>query len=250
MIIGANVMESVGGGYNFCHFLYNDLTFTQKTTKLAGCLKYLAHDLAVRLSDSHRSEPGFQTLSNCRTDWFIYTFTKRLPEKHFIIKLKPMKKPIVLLLAAVCLISCKREKEVIIEKIISTERLDVDSLNRLFVDGWNNSDSAAIMNTFYNDAIVMNDSSIHKGADAIARDWVSGGVKVLSNIETVSLVKGSSATLAYDAGTYSCNLNIPGGPVLIERGNYSMVWEKTPDNGWKLKKVHIEDITQMPDVPR
>lgn len=126
--------------------------------------------------------------------------------------------------------------------------VNVDSLNNLFVAGWNNSDSASIMNTVAEDAIAMNDSLIHQGRNAIAADWVSGGIRVISNIKTRSLIKGVGPEVAYDGGTYTLNINPPGGPLLNERGNYSLVWKKQPDNNWKLTLIHIEDITRLPDV--
>jgi ketosteroid isomerase-like protein len=128
--------------------------------------------------------------------------------------------------------------------------VNVDSLNTLFVEGWNQKDSAAIMNIIASDAIVMNDSLIHTGHSAIASGWVSGGVKVLSNIVTNPLNTGFDENIAFDAGTYSLDLTIPGGPLLKERGNYSLIWKKQSDQQWKLAHIHIEDITRMPDVPR
>ena len=126
--------------------------------------------------------------------------------------------------------------------------VSVDSLNAVFLAGWNNKDSAAIVNTLAVNAIVMNDSLIHRGINEIASQWVSGGVKVLSNIKTVSLVKEANETIAFDGGTYSLDLTIPDGPILKEKGNYSLVWSKVNEKDWKLVLVHIEDITRMPDV--
>ena len=128
------------------------------------------------------------------------------------------------------------------------KNVNLDSLNNLFLAGWNAKDSAAIAHTIAAHAIVMNDSIIHHGLDSIAQNWISGGVKVLSNIKTTSLIRETSATLAYDGGTYTLDLTPPGGPVLKERGNYSLVWSKQPDETWKLTLVHLEDITRLPDI--
>lgn len=159
-----------------------------------------------------------------------------------------MKKILFTSLMALVFFSCKENKEVIIEKEIIVDKVNVDSLSKVFVDSWNASDSAAIMASMASNCIVMNDSVIHNGAEAIAAGWVSGGVKVLSNIAVSSMQKGSSALVAYDAGTYSLDLTIPNGPKLKERGNYSLAWERQDDQSWKLTMVHIEDITRMPDV--
>lgn len=105
------------------------------------------------------------------------------------------------------------------------------------------------MNTIAGNAIVMNDSIIYSGHSAIAANWVSSGVRVLSNIKTTSLIKDSDNKIAYDGGTYTLDLAPPGGPLLKEKGNYNLVWTKQADGSWKLTLIHIEDVTRMPDVP-
>jgi len=157
--------------------------------------------------------------------------------KHFILIIIPL-----------VLISCGQPSEQSTQKTEANSPVNVESLNTLFLAGWNLKDSAAIMRTLAPDAVVMNDSLIHTGTDAIAKNWVSGGVKVLSNIKTTSSVNGVNGDLAYDGGTYSLDLTIPNGPVLKERGNYSLVWEKQTDGQWLLTLVHIEDVTRLPDV--
>jgi ketosteroid isomerase-like protein len=153
-------------------------------------------------------------------------------------------KQLTLFLAIATLISCKQTTE-----INSTETpVNIDSLTATFLAGWNNKDSAAIMKTIADNAIVMNDSLIHNGYSAIANNWISGGVKVLSNIKTSSVIKDSDNKIAYDGGTYTLDLTIPGGPVLKEKGNYNLVWTKQQNGDWKLTLIHIEDITRMPDI--
>lgn len=134
------------------------------------------------------------------------------------------------------------------DKILETQKVNVDSLTANFLAGWNNMDSAAIMNTMADNAIVMNDSLIHSGHKDIAERWISGGVRVLSNIKTTSVIKNYDQNLAYDAGTYSLDLTPPGGPLLKEKGNYSLIWTKQANGEWKLTLIHIEDITRMPDI--
>lgn len=153
-------------------------------------------------------------------------------------------KQLTLFLVLATLIGCNQTEE----KDISIAPFNVDSLTSTFLAGWNNKDSAAIMQTIADNAIVMNDSSIHSGHSAIANNWVSGGVKVLSNIKTSSVIKDSDNKIAYDGGTYTLNLTPPGGPVLKEKGNYNLVWTKQANGDWKLTLIHIEDITRMPDI--
>lgn len=134
------------------------------------------------------------------------------------------------------------------EKTVDTPSANVDSLTAAFLAGWNNKDSVAIMNTIADNAIVMNDSLIHSGHKAIADQWISGGIKVLSNIKIVAIIKNSDQLLAYSGGTYTLDLTPPGGPTLKEKGNYSLVWTKQQGGEWRLTLIHIEDITRMPDI--
>jgi ketosteroid isomerase-like protein len=126
--------------------------------------------------------------------------------------------------------------------------VNVDSLNVVFLAGWKNKDSAAIISTIADNAVVMNDSKIHTGISSIAKNWISGGVKVLSNIRTVSSIHEGRGDIAYDGGTYSLDLTLPDGTVLKEKGNYSLVWTKQNNGDWKLVLVHIEDVTRLPDI--
>lgn len=153
-------------------------------------------------------------------------------------------KQLTLFLALATVLSCNQTTE----KSTSTTPVNVDSLTATFLAGWNNKDSAAIMKTIADDAIVMNDSLIHTGHSAISNNWISGGVKVLSNINTSSIIKDSDNKIAYDGGTYTLDLTPPGGPVLKEKGNYNLVWTKQQNGDWKLTLIHIEDITRMPDI--
>lgn len=150
----------------------------------------------------------------------------------------------MLVLGLTTLLSCNQT----IEKNTSTASANVDSLTAIFLAGWNNKDSAAIMKTIAENAIVMNDSLIHNGHSAIANNWVSGGVKVLSNIKTTSMIMDSDDNIAYSGGSYSLDLTPPGGPVLKEKGNYNLVWKKQQNGEWKLTLIHIEDVTRMPDI--
>ncbi len=153
-------------------------------------------------------------------------------------------KQITFIFLSLAIISCNQAPE----KNPGTEPVNVDSLTALFITGWNNKDSAAIMNTIAENAIVMNDSLIHNGHKAIADNWISGGIKVISNINTSSVIKNDDQHLAYDGGTYTLDLTPPGGPLLKEKGNYSLVWTKQENGEWKLTLIHIEDITRMPDI--
>ena len=167
-------------------------------------------------------------------------------EKH---NLKPRQmKSLIILIGCIAVVSCNQQTDKNQGGSNQNKLVDVDSLNAVFVASWNNKDSVAAVSILADNAIVMNDSLIHNGINEIAKNWVSGGIKVISNIKTVSLIKEANESIAYDGGTYSLDLTIPGGPILKEKGNYSLVWTKSNDSDWKLTLIHIEDITRMPDI--
>jgi ketosteroid isomerase-like protein len=144
----------------------------------------------------------------------------------------------IFLIGCMAIAGCNPQEKKIAHRLVS-----IDSLRALHLSGWNNKDSTAIVNTLADNAIVFNDSVIHSGIKNIARNWISGGVKVLSNLKTTSLIKDVNDSIAYDGGTYTLDLTIPGGPVLHEKGNYSLIWKNT-DNGWKLTLIHIEEVSR------
>ena len=157
-------------------------------------------------------------------------------------------KNLFLLMLCIAMISCNQSPDKSKANMDTNTPVNVDSLNAVFLAGWNNKDSASIMKTLAGNAIVMNDALIHNGKDSIAKNWISGGVKVLSNIKTNSSIKKGDENIAYDAGTYSLDLTPPGGSVLKEKGNYTLVWTKQDNGDWLLTLVHIEDVTRLPDI--
>lgn len=154
-------------------------------------------------------------------------------------------KHLSIIVLCIGIVGCSQQRE---KHVDAARVVNVDSLSTIFLQAWNTADSAAVMNTIAANAVVMNDSMIHRGTDAIATRWISGGVKVISNIRTVSLTRDGIGEIAYDAGTYTLNLAPPGGPVLKEHGNYTLVWKKQNDGEWKLVLIHIEDVSRLPDI--
>ena len=120
---------------------------------------------------------------------------------------------LTLFLALATLMSCNQTAE----KDISVTPVNVDSLTTTFLAGWNNKDSGAIMKTIADNAIVMNDSSIHSGHVAIARNWISGGVKVLSNIKTSSVIKDSDNKIAYDGENIHTRPDTPPADLFLKK---------------------------------
>ena len=134
------------------------------------------------------------------------------------------------------------------QKTASAAYADVDSLVSVFVSAWNSKDSVVTMSVMAEDAVVMNDSLIYRGKSEIANKWVSGGLKVLSNISALIIIKNSDGNVAYAGGTYSGDLTPLDGPKLKEKGNYSLGWSKQSNGEWKLTLIHIEDNSRKPAI--
>lgn len=153
-------------------------------------------------------------------------------------------KYIFLFLTVFLLFSCGDASQ----KTASAAEANVDSLLSVFVSAWNSKDSVATMSVIAEDAVVINDSLIYQGKPDIASKWVSGGLKVLTNISALPVIKSGDEKVAYSGGTYAGDLTPPGGPKLKEKGNYSFGWSKQSNGEWKLTLLHIEDISRMPDI--
>ena len=144
-------------------------------------------------------------------------------------------KQLTFLLAWTAIINCNQTSV----NSSSTTPINIDSLTATFNDGWNNKDSAAIMKNIAENAILRQGSSIYKGHSAIANKWVSDGVKFISDLRTSSLMKDNDGKIAYDGGTFTHNIMIPGQPLHKTEGNYNFVWTKQQNGEWKLKFIHV-----------
>lgn len=151
-----------------------------------------------------------------------------------------MIKTIIASFALTALIGCAHRSDT----PASTAPADLDSLTSAFLAGWNNKDSTAISEAIAENAILMTDSLVYKGLSEISENWISGGVKVVSNLKTSSVVKDSDIKIAYSAGTFTHDLTPPSGQVFKIKGNYSFAWTKQTDGTWKLTFIHIEDLTR------
>ncbi len=112
-----------------------------------------------------------------------------------------------------------------------------------FLAGWNNKDSTAISKAIAENAVLMTDSLVYRGLSEISDNWISGGVKVVSNLKTSFIIKETDIKIAYSAGTYTHDLTPPGGEVFKIKGNYNFAWTKQTSGEWKLRFIHIEDLS-------
>src|SRR5688572_9721514 len=112
-------------------------------------------------------------------------------------------KNLLILIGCLSIASCNQRSDKNQDGSNHNKLVNVDSLNAVFVASWNDKDSVAAVNIIADNAIVMNDTLIHNGINEIAKNWISGGIKVISNIKAVSLIKEANESMAYDGGTYT-----------------------------------------------
>jgi ketosteroid isomerase-like protein len=151
-----------------------------------------------------------------------------------------MIKIIVAFIALIGLLSCASKSD----SNTPTAPVNLDSLASAFNAGWNNKDSGAISKAIADDAILMTDSLVYRGLPEISKNWISGGVRVVSNLKTSPIIQDSDLEIAYSAGTYKHDLTLPGAGVFKINGNYNFAWKKQTDGAWRLTFIHLEDLSR------
>jgi ketosteroid isomerase-like protein len=130
----------------------------------------------------------------------------------------------------------------------SANTVNVDSLDRAFDEGWNKDDSAAIVNSLADDVVFLSGRTKLTGKQAVAENFVHNQMPVTSNLKTDVAQSGSSETVAYSAGTWTLDVNVPGQPTQNVSGNHTFVYKKQADGSWKASLINIEDHDpQTPD---
>ncbi|MVM32109.1 DUF4440 domain-containing protein [Spirosoma sp. HMF4905] len=145
-----------------------------------------------------------------------------------------MNTSIRILLAATLFASCSQ----------STDTVNVQDLNRQFINAWNDKDSTKIISLLADDAHFLQGSTHFKGKAEVADKWVRETLPTLTDLKTNVVSSESDSKIAYEAGTFSVDvlpLN-PKDPHAFGEGNYILLWKKGGDNTWKLSYAQLEDL--------
>ncbi|MVM38295.1 DUF4440 domain-containing protein [Spirosoma sp. HMF3257] len=145
-----------------------------------------------------------------------------------------MNTSIRILLAATLLASCSQ----------STDTVNIQDLNRQFINAWNDKDSTKIISLLADDAHFLQGSTHFKGKAEVADKWVQETLPTLTDLKTNVVSSESDSHIAYEAGTFSVDvlpLN-PKDPHAYGEGNYILLWKKGADNTWKLSYAQLEDL--------
>ena len=139
-----------------------------------------------------------------------------------------------LLIAATLLASCSK----------SSDSVNSQSLNRQFIDAWNNKDSAKIISFLADDVHFLQGNTHFKGKQEVAEKWVRETLPTLTELKTNVVSSETDTQTAYEAGTFSVDV-LPVNskdPHAYGEGNYILLWKKGEDNNWKISYAQLEDL--------
>ena len=138
------------------------------------------------------------------------------------------------LLVAVALSSCSK----------AGEAVNVQTLDQDFINAWNSRDSGKITGMMADDITFVQGNAHWKGKDEVGQKWVSATIPTIANLKTSVSSSNTDANTAYEAGTFSVDVQPagPGQPAGFGEGNYIFLWKKAADNTWKLSYAQLEDL--------
>ena len=103
-----------------------------------------------------------------------------------------------------------------------------------FAAAMNAKDAQRAAALYAADAVVMppNGEIIH-GRTAIEASWKQLLEQGLSEVRSKSLDSGAAGDLAFETGTFELTIQVPGGPVIQDRGKYMNVLRRSRDGRWR-----------------
>lgn len=126
----------------------------------------------------------------------------------------------------------------------SGESVNIQDLNRQFIDAWNTKNADKI-NSFLAEDVDFVQGSMHaKGKSDVAKKWVEETLPTLENLKTNVVSSATDARTAYEAGTFAVDVlsDGPSEPRGIGEGNFILLWKKGEDGSWKLSYAQLEDL--------
>ena len=117
----------------------------------------------------------------------------------------------------------------------------LDSVNLAFETAWNRKDSAAVVDMFAEDIIMISGKAIWKGKAELASNFVSRNMPVANDLKIKREKTDASGNLGYETGTWSLKVKLPDQPEFDQTGNHTFIWNKDNTNHWKLSIMDMED---------
>lgn len=157
-------------------------------------------------------------------------------------------KSFLLATALITLIACNTN-QADTPMVLSEHKDSTASANNLmasFTEAWNRDDSAALLNMFTDDVIMMAGETTLSGKKEMAEQWLSWHLPITNNLQVEAIRNSAGGDMAFSAGTWKLDVTVPGEPVTSSSGNYVFVWKKAGGKAWKLAVVNIEDVSGAP----
>jgi uncharacterized protein (TIGR02246 family) len=126
----------------------------------------------------------------------------------------------------------------------SGEAVNVQDLDRQFIDAWNNKNSDKITALMADDVDFLQGNAHYKGKSEVAQKWVQATLPTLANLKTNVVSSATDTHTAYEAGTFAVDVltNVPDQPRAFGEGNFMLLWKKGDDGTWKLSYAQLEDL--------
>lgn len=118
------------------------------------------------------------------------------------------------------------------------------TLNQQFISAWNSRNAIQLDTLFADDIHFLQGEAHFQGKSEVANRWVRETVGTISNLRTSVVSSGTDAQTAYEAGTYSVDVepSAPGAPAGEGEGNFILLWKKNPKGNWKLSYAQLEGL--------
>jgi ketosteroid isomerase-like protein len=126
----------------------------------------------------------------------------------------------------------------------SGDAVNVQDLNKQFIEAWNSKDSEKIVGFLADDVHFLQGNTHFTGKAEVSQKWVRETLPTLSDLKTYAVTSSVDEQTAYEAGTYSVDVlpDTPQDAGGVGKGNFILLWKKAADNSWKLSYAQLEGL--------
>lgn len=118
------------------------------------------------------------------------------------------------------------------------------TLNQQFISAWNSKNAIQLDTLFADDVHFLQGEAHFQGKSEVSNRWVRETMGTISNLRTSVVSSSTDAQTAYEAGTYTVDVEptAPGTPLGEGEGNFILLWKKNPKGSWKLSYAQLEGL--------
>lgn len=118
------------------------------------------------------------------------------------------------------------------------------ALNQQFISAWNSKNAIQLDTLFADDVHFLQGEAHFQGKSEVSNRWVRETMGTISNLRTNVVSSATDAQTAYEAGTYTVDVEpaAPGTPMGEGEGNFILLWKKSPKGSWKLSYAQLEGL--------